>query len=100
MASLDWARAKRRALAMRRKKAGAESRPMSLAKVPLGASGYRGVYFQRDKNKFRAAIEVEGHRHHLGYFTAGAEAARVYDAAARDAWGAAAVTNFPLEARP
>lgn len=99
MAGMDWARAKKRALYARRRRS-AFSRPMSLAEVPVGASGYRGVYFQRDKNKFRAAIEVEGQRHHLGYFAVGADAARVYDQAAREAWGAAAVTNFPSEARP
>lgn len=70
------------------------SRPMSLADVPPGVTGYRGVHFQKDKQQYRAVIEVRGRRLHLGYFTIPRAAAQAYDAAAIEAWGAAAITNF------
>lgn len=59
-----------------------------------GRSGYKGVSLSREKKKWRAAIFVNGRRHHLGYFADVQEAARAYDAAARRHFGAFARVNF------
>lgn len=89
MSLMNWERIRRIARMRRRNRAPV----MTLDQVPPGRTGVRGVYFAADKGKYRAAIEVAGKRHHLGYFVTAAEAGAVYDAAARAAWGAAAITN-------
>lgn len=88
MAGFNWEAAKKRALVRRR------SRAMPFSSHPLGVTGFRGVHFQKDKNKYRAVIEVCGTRIHLGYFLFGTAAARAYDYAAIAAWGSSAVVNF------
>lgn len=61
-------------------------------------SGYKGVFWQRDKGKWRASISKNYRSHHLGYFTGKTEAARAYDSAARELHGEFAQLNFPAEA--
>lgn len=90
MPGLDWARARQRALIMKRKR---QSRPMTLGEVPIGTTGFRGVYFEPERNRYRAAIEIGGKRIRLGRFRTAMAAGAAYDAAARAAWGSAAVTN-------
>ncbi len=58
-------------------------------------SGYKGVCYDKAKNRWRAAIVHHGRRIHLGYFKDKIEAARVYDAAAKEYFGQFARTNFP-----
>lgn len=89
MSGMDWSRAKRRSKLARER----HGRPMSLVEVPVGATGFRGVH-RGKRGKVRAVIEVDGIRRHLGYFTDPMIAAQAYDAAAREAWGSAAVVNF------
>jgi hypothetical protein len=60
-------------------------------------SGYKGVAW--DKYRWRAHIRVDGRRLHLGMFADPAEAARAYDAAAREHFGEFARLNFPEEDR-
>jgi len=64
-----------------------------------GRSGYKGVSLSRERRKWRAAIFVKGRRHHLGYFSDAREAARAYDAAAREHYGQFARVNLPHEWR-
>lgn len=40
-------------------------------------SGYRGVYWKKDKNKWAAQIRINNKNHHLGYFDNVLEAAQV-----------------------
>lgn len=56
---------------------------------------YRGVTATGNRKKWMSKIKVEGRWHYLGSFVAAEDAARAYDAAARDAHGAFAVLNFP-----
>lgn len=65
-------------------------------------STYKGVYWQSRGNwgRWAAQIRVNGHLRSLGVFTDQIEAARAYDAAAREAWGEFARPNFPDETGP
>lgn len=58
------------------------------------ASGFRGVEFDRAKDRWRAVIRANGARRRLGWFRTAQEAARAYDAAAREIQGEAAILNF------
>lgn len=57
-------------------------------------SGYKGVRFRKDANKWQARIRAEKKELHLGYFDTIEEAARAYDAAARKHFGEFANLNF------
>ena len=58
-------------------------------------SGYIGVYWFEQTQKWQAYISVGGKRIHLGYFNTSKEAARVRDKAAKKYHGEFAVLNFP-----
>lgn len=65
-------------------------------RVPMtNASGFKGVHWRRGAGKWRAVIRHNGQQRHLGYFNSRIEAARAYDDAARDLFGAFAALNFP-----
>ena len=57
-------------------------------------SQYRGVSWNKVSGKWKAHIDYNSCRHHLGYFKDETEAALAYDRAARDQYGDSAVTNF------
>lgn len=57
------------------------------------ASGYKGVSWHR--GAWRAVIWLDGRSVHLGRYADPADAARAYDAAAREAFGEFARVNFP-----
>jgi len=50
-------------------------------------TGYRGVSFHKQKNKYRAVITINGKYKHLGYFDTPKEAADCYDKVARELFG-------------
>lgn len=58
-------------------------------------SGYRGVSFRKDRGKFRAYINLDNKQRSLGMFHTAEEAARAYDAAAKELFGEFARLNFP-----
>lgn len=62
-------------------------------------SGFKGVSQRADTGKWTAYVNCGGVRAHLGCFANRADAARAYDAAARDLHGEFARLNFPDEVR-
>ena len=69
---------------------GANRRPM-----PNRTSPYKGVGWNGRAGIWRARIRFQGDLRHLGYFTDEVAAAKAYDAAARELFGAYARLNFP-----
>lgn len=59
------------------------------------SSGFKGVWWRKDRNKWLASIRVQGRRYILGLFSDVKEAAVAYDKAAREKFGAFACLNFP-----
>lgn len=60
------------------------------------SSGFRGVQFNKNNNKYRVWVTVKGKHIHGGYYRDPAEAARVYDKMALEIFGEFAVLNFSL----
>lgn len=59
--------------------------------------GYKGVVRSRSRQQYRARIQVGEKRIHSGYYATAVEAARAYDAMAREHYGEFARLNFPNE---
>jgi len=59
-----------------------------------GTSKFKGVYWKKDRAKWRAYIKVERQSIHLGCFNSEMHAARAYDHAAKIYFGEFACTNF------
>lgn len=57
-------------------------------------SGFKGVYFSKRDQKWKAQIRFQRQRIHLGYFLTAEEAAKAYDAAALKHFGKFAAPNF------
>lgn len=62
-------------------------------------SMYKGVYWDKGREKWRSRINANGQRTHLGYFDDEREAAEVYDGAALMLFGSYACLNFPDDDR-
>jgi len=60
-------------------------------------SKYKGVHFDKCKNKYRVAISCNYKRTFLGYFVNEIDAAKAYDEAAKKYHGEFAVLNFAAE---
>jgi hypothetical protein len=58
-------------------------------------SGFRGVVWDRRKQKWEARLHVQKRKRFLGYFADVRDAARAYDTAALEAFGEFASLNFP-----
>lgn len=60
-------------------------------------TGFRGVSHVAKKEKFEVVIRVKGKAFYLGCYTSAEDAARAYDAAAKEHFGEFAQFNFPGE---
>lgn len=56
---------------------------------------FKGVGWDKHRAAWRARINVDGKRCHVGFFPTAEEAARAYDSAAREMHGEYAALNFP-----
>jgi hypothetical protein len=74
-----------------------EAKQQRWIKCREAGSKYRGVSWNKNKNKWTATIYSNGKKHNLGYFEDEEEAARAYDRAARAHKGEKAQLNFPAE---
>ena len=72
-------------------------RSLGLLRIHHSCTGYRGVWFDKDKQKYRAEVGnfKKGTRKRLGSFVNPEDAARAYDAAALERYGKYACLNFP-----
>lgn len=62
-----------------------------------GTSRYKGVSWDSERGMWRAQITVHGKIRFLGRYENEEDAAIIYDAAARSAFGQFALCNFPLQ---
>lgn len=62
---------------------------------PLKKNKYKGVYFEKRRNRWYALIQKNGRKDHLGMFKTEIEAAAAYDAASKKRFGEFAYLNFP-----
>ena len=62
-----------------------------------GTSRYKGVSWDSNRSLWRAQITIRGKVRYLGRFDSEEDAATLYDAAARSAFGEFALCNFPLQ---
>lgn len=60
-----------------------------------GTSRFKGVYFCRDRSRWRVQLQVMGRTRRVGSFREETDAAIAYDEAAWAAWGPFARLNFP-----
>jgi len=63
---------------------------------PLAASGYIGVYWERDRRKWVAQVTVDYKTIRVGRYSDPIEAARARDSRVREMYGEFAKLNFPL----
>ncbi len=64
-------------------------------KLQSHSSAFKGVHWQKQKEKWCAQIKFNGHSMHIGYFDDPERAALAYDEKARELFGEFARTNFP-----
>lgn len=68
---------------------------MNRAKGKTNTSGFKGVSFDRIRNKWLAQIRLSGRVKNLGRYATPEDAACAYDTAAREFYGEFARLNFP-----
>lgn len=57
-------------------------------------SGFKGVYFNKGRNKYASQIRYDNKKKFLGYFTSAIDAAKAYDLAAKRIFGQFARLNI------
>jgi hypothetical protein len=67
----------------------------NMRKPRRNSSGYKGARWNSCHRRWEAQIKVAGQSKWLGYFDTGEEAAKAYDAAAREFFGEFAALNYP-----
>lgn len=64
-------------------------------KVLVRSSRFKGVVWNKKRQKWYAQVQLNGAQRYLGCFTVEEEAAKVYDTAAQEVFGQFAKLNFP-----
>lgn len=57
-------------------------------------SGFKGVWWNKQRRKWTSTLRSGGKRYYLGYFTDPIEAAKAYDKVAKEIWGDYARPNI------
>lgn len=65
----------------------------NMVKFRNNKSGFKGVYFDRKKSKYRAHIMINYKKYQLGYFDTAEEASLAYDEKAKEVFGDFAFLN-------
>jgi hypothetical protein len=65
--------------------------------IVWSSSGYKGVSYDKERDKFSAGIRIDGKTIHLGRYNTAIEAAIIYDEAALEKFGDFARLNFGVE---
>ncbi len=86
--------------AANRRKPNARQQNLCNTRPRGGRSQYKGVRYDKRRNKWIAEITCQGKKYYLGSFTTEIEAARAYDTRARELFGPYARLNFPHLATP
>lgn len=81
--------------AMRNPDIRAKNAASQVSRPPNGRA-FKGISFEKKKNKWAARIRLGGINKRLGLFDSAEEAARAYDMAAFSAWGSHCYLNFGL----
>ena len=63
----------------------------------IGRKAFKGVYFDKERNKYQAYVGTGKKRIRLGRFENEIDAARAYDATALTVYGEFARLNFPVQ---
>lgn len=71
------------------------SQNLANSRIAPGSTGYRGVKLDKRDGRFNARIGVNGKPQHIGRYASAEEAARAYDAFAKEVFGDFATLNFP-----
>lgn len=64
-------------------------------KRAFATSEYKGIYWNKERNKWRASIMFNYKKYNLGNYDSEVEAAKAYDARATELFGRFANLNFP-----
>ncbi len=62
---------------------------------PSNTSGFKGVYWRKERRSWVALIQVNRRQRYIGSFRSKEDAARAYDRVAHDVFGEFAYLNFP-----
>lgn len=68
---------------------------MNRVKRSDNTSGYKGVSFDANSGKYKAQIQIENRKKHIGLFVEAVDAAKAYDRKAIELFGDFASLNFP-----
>ncbi len=63
------------------------SQNMMNSRKQKGTSRFKGIYWNKQKQKWRAMITIDHKRIHLGYFVSEKQAAKIYQKAANEYFG-------------
>lgn len=66
-------------------------------RLVAGKHPYKGIQYNRESGKWQTQITVDGTRKYIGMFSTAEQAARGYDAAAREYFGEFAAVNFAAD---
>lgn len=77
-----------------------QSQNLANSKKTRGVSKFKGVYWNKEKQKWQVQISYKHTNRYVGRFTSEYEAAKAYDTKAFELFGEFALLNFPRKVNP